>query len=164
MADVSLLEALQLAQSRILTLAVYAIPDASGAYPYTDAKGTFAQYFELLPPSYRLERIGQGSNKQRYTVSTELRFKVGLFAQGLRGQTQQAIWDYMFNAAQVFEQYRGLNDPNQFDSARVPYLNVDLTMVGTGKPQLLTEETGQVWYISFPWTLVFDTAFARCGL
>lgn len=164
MADVSLVEALALAQQRILTLAVYAIPTASGAYPYTDPKGTFAKYFELLPPTYRLERIGQGSGKQRYTVSTDLRFKVGLFTQSLRGQVQQAIWDYLFSAGQVFEVYRGLNDPNDLTSQRVPYLNMDLTIVATGKPQLLTEETGQVWYLVFPWTLTFDTMFDRCGL
>lgn len=158
--DVTLVDALILAQQRILTLAIYAIPDASGAYPYIDPKGSLAQFFEFPPPSYRLERIGQGANKQRYTVSVELRFKVGAFTQSFDGQVQQMIWMYLATAGQVFEQYRGLSDPNDLTSNRVPYLNPDLTIVANGRPQL----GGDDWYILFPWTIVLDTAFPRCGL
>lgn len=161
MADVTLADALSLTRDRALNLAMSAITTASGAYDYTTEHGGLSQYFEFLLGSWNVLRTGQGSNKQKWTFKADLRFKVGAFTENFDGQIQQqAAYLYAPTAAQMFEQYRGLNDPNDPYSQRVPYLNVDETFLSNGRLQMI----GNDEYIIMPFVLVYDTMFARCGL
>lgn len=158
MADYTLSDALALTQTRILTLAQYALPTASGAWPYSTDRASFAQYFEFLLQGYDVT-MNSSQSQQRWTWKADLRYKVGGWTEGADGQVQAAADLYIVSAAQTFVQWRGLNDPTVRGSPRVPFLDAANTTVHNARK---TIENAALWLV-FPWTLYYDTFFPRCG-
>jgi hypothetical protein len=161
MTDATLKGAIEMVRDRLVALGSLAVTDLTKSLDYSEVTGLGGQfpYCEVVPKRVPINRISQGTGRQRFTWTLEQWLWVDQFTAGYDGQVQEkAYWDYIPSCLEYFEKHRNL----KYADARtgIPFYQDNTSGIVDVSIQLPAGDDGtSALALVFTWSINLDTSF-----
>lgn len=164
MTNPTLTNAFTTIRDRLVQMGKNAVPDTMHSLDYADQTGRGGNYpyWEVVIPRVQTDRITQGANRTRFTVTVEQRLWVDEFLAGYDGQAQEKLfWNYLPACLQYFDEHRTLKYTGA--TTGISFLQNNTSGVTDVQVRVVAGDDGvNALCCVFFWSIPLDTSFQVC--